>query len=331
MAPSQRCSPENQLPYRTMEATLLAPMLFLVLQLDSKPFEELLRRAVVEEPRLRGAWVRFPKDQKQKLQLIVDAEQSATQVDLLKTLIAQARPRQRVEIDSQPILVPVSRLIRELQENLDADPQQRFDGCLIQGAYFTERSATGLWLNLYGRLPLGESRSRTDDLRVAIAGECKTLMEFDPVWAGLTAKVSSGTDEPAVAQIDLEINPDSLVPTAPREVAADLFYNRGIALFHRCQFREAARTFQLAYTDDPIRLEIKYWRIVCEIADGNENRAYRLLWPLVQRQRRGDNTWVQYRQVMVALERVQGPMRQALVGMESQAWASPVRPMLARK
>jgi hypothetical protein len=272
--------------------------------------------ALKDDPALRGAWVSATPAEGPPpvwvLELSVDEGRTGdAQHRALVKVIKDTLPPGRYKIAGVK-RYPVSRLIASVQDRAEDEPLLR--GCLIQGAFFSQRARAKDYeirvLNLFGRIRPGLDLVTTQR-RERLMELCSYFVEKDPAWRELLNR------EPPLLVVDAEGKEFQPEPYAER--AGNMHYQNGLALRRSCRYSEAARAFQLALTEDPDSLVYIYWRAVSEIDLGNNDKAFRLLCSAVAEARHFEP--LRTADVARALERLQGPVRATLADVEARAWA----------
>jgi hypothetical protein len=256
---------------------------------------------------LRGAWLFVEADDQRDpgvavrifhFRRVFDKSRSSLQWHDMERFIRSRLPAGNYRINpAQDFYLPVSELFSELRDRLDIDP--KFSGAMISGVYFAE-SKTGGSLNLVlcGRL--------TEESKVEqIERLCAQIMARNPVWS------RAGIHPSTESKDDLVVDPAS-------EPKAGLFFAEGLQDTWKFQYQDASRAFQQATLESPLNLQYHYWRVVSDLSLGNRQRAAVRMENVVRTF--GVEALSQQRPAIYrSLERIQGPMRRELRGMEMQA------------
>ena len=108
---------------------------------------------------------------------------------------------------------------------------------------------------------------------------------------------------------------------APSRPIAARAFNHGILHYIRRDYDAAHRSFTKSILEAPDRLQNRYWQVVTEIAQGNEEHAYKHVRRLVaMRKQKHYRNFLGYEDVLESLERVQGPVRRTLQKLERRAF-----------
>jgi tetratricopeptide (TPR) repeat protein len=108
------------------------------------------------------------------------------------------------------------------------------------------------------------------------------------------------------------VDASRLTLTEPSLDRATKDYGLAISEFFRGQYDKADRYFTHALAEDPANEALHYWKVAAAIALKQPERAERRLEVLCRRNPQGSRLYA------AALQRLQGPLRQALVELEEQ-------------
>lgn len=285
--------------------------------------------AVRDNPVLQGAWlaVEYTPNADEALpgrftlRRVLDADRAAAQrgaIDrLLRTWLKGANYHVEASADR---IYPFFRLLNELELAVETDPL--LSGCQITGGYYAAdpNDPSGLNLVLRGRIARDEQDEQMEKL-------CGALMRRTRAWV----KLEGGKPLAPGGDIPLEVIPKTNGKTArgepelpviePSEGNSRWFYAAGLRQFWRGDYARAAQLFHQATLEWPRKLEYHYWWIVADLAQGRSQLARRRMDMVVRRFRAEDfdHQTPEYRLVIRSLERVQGPLRQALHRLETEA------------
>jgi hypothetical protein len=266
-----------------------------------------IRQAITEEPALQGCWLDVNVDDQghpgiapkiYQFSRAFDGDrmeaQSAGMQILMKRLVPSGRFRVMSEKD---ISLPLSQLIGRLQQVIDIEP--RFAGCAVSLATFAFNDADDSFdLVLHGRV----WKEQQAEL---IAQMCRGLMKNDPVWdrAGVQL-LTAGHDRLVV------------VPDSPATGAR--YYSAAMHHFWKKDYESADRLLALASVEDPRNVVYRYWRVIGDLAEGEQGMAETRLKKTIE----GFDVRPyshQHVAVMRAIYRIQGPLRHALIDAERRA------------
>jgi hypothetical protein len=288
---------------------------------DDRDVRQRLQAAIRADADLHGSWIsvrRLPDQEKLAVSFIVDSARAAQQTAVLKDLVRRLVPQGKIEIDPVVQRFPVSDLVSSLQARLDE--QLFFAGCLIDGASFEPSPAAPerLRLVLLGRIPSGSPATLVAQIKGKIIDACIATMKADSRWP-----------DPENANAAILPTNEGIVEVRPSAEASALLFNEGLRSYHECLFSKAEDAFARAFVEAPERTEYRYWRIAAAIGTGDEERAYRLLRPLVHQRR--DQSEYRFGRVLDSLERVQGPVRYSMDRLEARAWTELGKPAPERQ
>jgi tetratricopeptide (TPR) repeat protein len=190
----------------------------------------------------------------------------------------------------------LKELLIQVQESAEANP--KLLGVYVSGGKFVAlANMPGEELQLAGKL---RDPAQSQEL-ISLVNEA---MGSDPYWR-------EGEGPLVVSTANMRIAPGSLQ-------LANQFYALGLEYFWRGQYPEADKAFSQAVSESPQDDVFRYWRVVCALAQNQEDRAKQKLAPLMETNTLGSRTPV----IATAFERLQGPLRQRLVVMENEIQGS---------
>jgi len=271
-------------------------------QLESK-IKARLYAEMESNPKFEGAWVEVvvtPERDRFRIVPILDKSQVKEQQQELEKLLNELLPMMEYNLQT-PRSRPISKYVAELQASLENDLS--LGSCLISGAHF-ERPAPGSTaqvLMLRGRIADEEQKLLILEQSV----EVLQRPEFVVVLEGMLPK------------------PDDMRVVVPSEELASRLFNIGVTKFIKRDYDGAHVAFTRSILEAPRRTKYRYWKIVTEIGQGEMERAYMHLRPLVAMRRQGSRFSYSgdgYASVLESLERVQGPIRQCLHKLEERAY-----------
>jgi hypothetical protein len=277
--------------------------------------------AVRDNPSLRGAWIDVEYTPsvdealpgKFTIRRVLDVDRAAVQRSEIDRLVRAWLHGAKYEIRSQADrLYPFGRLLAGLELAVETDPQ--LSGCQITGGYYTADPNEPGALNLILR-----GRMARADQDVPIESLCGRLMRRDPAWV----KPGAGREAEPGGAVPLAVSPKTteLTVIESSEANGRWFYAAGLRQFWRMDYARAAQSFHQATLEWPRKLEYHYWWILSDLAQGRSQLARRRMDTVVRRFHEDDfdHQTPEYRLVVRSLERVQGPLRQALQRLETQA------------
>jgi predicted metal-dependent hydrolase len=246
----------------------------------------------------RGAWIEVVvPENREGLHIVpvLDAGQLKEQQKALEALLKEVITK--VKYDLKPTRTrPISKFLAEVQAGIDVN--FALGGCLVTGAYYRplEAGSTEQELMLLGRIANPEQK----DLITLLCKEAKELQQFR-----------------GLLQETLPI-PDKMKVVTPSRRVASYMFNCGVDKFKKRDYVGAHQAFTRSILEAPDELNYRYWQVVVEIAQGNEDSAYSHLKPLVDRRRKGDGG---YTQVLYSVGRVlRGPILQCYLKLEKRAF-----------
>lgn len=296
---------------------------------DPNVLDQEFAAVVRDNPTLQGAWigVEYTPNVDEALpgtftiRRVLDADRAAAQRSAIDRLVRSWLAGANYLIEgSADRVYPFFRLLNELELALETDPL--LSGCQITGGYYAAdpNDPTGLNLVLRGRIARDEQYEQIERV-------CGALMRRNRAW------LKRGAGQPLApgGVIPLAIVPKTNGMTArgtpelsvvePSEGNGRWFYAAGLRQFWRLDYAGAARSFHQATLEWPRKLEYHYWWIAADLARGQPRLARRRIDMVVRRFRAEDfdHQTPEYRAVIRSLERVQGPLRQSLQRLETEA------------
>lgn len=288
--------------------------------LDANALDEAIRAAASGDARWRGGWLEIdPPDSTAEtpgvfvVRRVFDASRIESQKAAFAEFLKRWLPQGNYQIDTKRDRdYPFSELLATLELTIETDPA--LAGCEVTGGYYApdENNPEQLRLVLSGR------RAK-DGQDVEIEKLSGSLMRHDPRWLRANA----------AGQAALAATPvtSQLAQVAPSEANGRWFYADGLRHFWKGRFTEAARSFHQATLEAPRVLKYHYWWILADLQQGKRRLAKRRMAMIAGRFREEDfdHQSADYRIVLRSLERVQGPLRQELDGLERQALFGPTQ------
>lgn len=281
--------------------------------------------AVRDNPKLRGAWIDVDYEPSADEALpgtftigrVLDSGHLASQRMEIDRLLRAWLPSKNYRLNPRADrLYPFARLLADLELAIETDPT--LSGCQITGGYYAADLNEPGALNLVLR-----GRMAREDQDVAIEGLCGRLMRRDPAWIKPGAGKPDGNQDQGGADLPLAIAPKTteLAVVEPSDANGRWFYAAGLRHFWKLDYARAARSFHQASLESPRTLQYHYWWILSDLGQGKQQLARRRMDMIVRRFREEDfdHQSPEYRLVVRSLERVQGPLRQALQRLETQA------------
>jgi hypothetical protein len=275
------------------------------------PDENDVVRAIAEAiqgiPSLRGAWIDVATDDQGAPEIApviyvftrgFDAQRAGAQAAAIEAFVRNLLPAGRWRIDSgRDVMLPLSQLLSRVNDVTDLDPL--YAGCLVSSAYYARKDADGDWrLVPVGRIWKGAQEQLIQRL-VAVE------MQADPAWARHGVRVLG----------DLK---GDLAVVASNPIAAAQYFSAASHAFWGRNYRAADEALALATLDWPDNLIYRYWRVLCQLAEGDQSGAEVRLEKTVngfnvQRYSQG------HVEVLRSIYRIQGPLRYALIEAETKA------------
>ena len=288
---------------------------------DVNVLDQEFAAAVRSNPRLQGAWIDIEytpnADEtlpgKFTIRRVLDADRAAAQRSEIDRLLRVWLHGTKYEVRPQADRVyPLARLLADLELAVETDPT--LSGCQITGGYYAADPNEPGALNLVLR-----GRMARDDQDVPIESLCGRLMRRQRAWI----KPGAGKPTEVGAAVPLAIAPKTteLKVVESSEANGRWFYAAALRRFWKMDYAGAARSFHQATLEWPRKLEYHYWWILSDLAQGKPQLARRRMDMVVRRFREEDfdHQSPEYRLVVRSLERVQGPLRQALQRLETQS------------
>ena len=277
----------------------------------SGPNENELVRAIAaaiqENPALRGAWLDVRLDDQGHpgvaptiyvFQRTFDSERVGPQSAAMDALIRQVVPSGRFRIDTaRDVMLPLSALLREINKIADLDPI--FAGCVVSSASYQFNTDDDRWyLVPRGRVWQGAQKPQVVRL-------CKQVMNSQPEWGNRGVGVFENTA-------------GELVVESPNPAVAAHYFSEAMHRFWKGDYGGADDTLALASLDAPDNVVYRYWRVISELADGNQGLAEERLRQTID----GFNLQrhsLAHHEIMQSIYRIQGPLRLALMRAEHKA------------
>jgi hypothetical protein len=288
--------------------------------LDLNLLDRWIADSLQRKPELAGAWLFVNRDDAKGadtergtlvFRRVLDRANADAQRRELDQLVKSWLPEGGYFVDSaRDHEYPFSELIHSLQESVEANP--RLGGCAVASAHYAVDASVPDKLEL---VLLGRIAKEGQD--VEIESLCGRLMRGEPAW------VAPELEGAATSKIALEISPRSseLKVVEPSPSHGRLFYSRGLSAFWKRQYSRASESFRQAALESPRKIEYYYWWSLSDLAAGDNSTAAQRMRTVVKRFRETDfdRESTEYRAVVRSLERVQGPLRRALLELESKA------------
>ncbi len=272
--------------------------------------EDVIRRiaaAIKDEPALRGAWLEVQLDDQGAPEVAptiyafnrgFDASRVGPQAAALDSLMARLVPSGRRRIESaKDVMLPLTGLIQDVNEQADLDPA--YAGCLVSSAFYVRSPDDRSWqLVPEGRLWRANQAQPLHEL-------LRDTMAAEPAWA------VNGVGMSAKASRELEF-------VAPNPGYAAHHFSEAMKRFWNGDYRGASDELRLASLDWPDNMVYRYWRVLAELADGDQSAGETRLARTIagfglQRHSRA------HLEVLRSIYRIQGPLRYALMRAEDKA------------
>ncbi len=290
-------------------------------EFDVNRLEEWIKEAVRGNPKLAGAWLFVTADDggdpattpTLTFHRVLDRSRAAPQRRELERLIRTWLPKGAYFVDTtRDQEYPYSELMAELQVRVETDPL--LGGCAIAAGYYAPDTGEADKLDLVLR-----GRIAKEAQTVEIERLCGHLMRGDAAWLKLSA--DGGESPEAEAALAISPKTSELSVVEPSDAHGRAFYADGLNAFWKRQYTQAARSFRLAALESPRKLVYYYWWTLADLAGGDASMAGRRMRMVTRRFRESnfDRQSTEYRDVVRSLERVQGPLRRALLELESRA------------
>jgi hypothetical protein len=271
---------------------------------DLNALDRQVRNAIRDVPALRGSWLEVDRKSVDaggigpdyyEFTRTFDASRVAGQSDAMDAFIRRAVPNGRHRIiASKDRHLPLSDLLAEIRQATDVEPS--LAGCSVASAYYVQNPDDGTHsLVLEGRLWKPHQESLLQDL-------CRRRMAENPVW-----------QEARVGVLDTERGALAIVP--PNLASASAYYSEAMHRFWHHDYIGANQWLALASLEDPANVVYRYWRVLCELALGDQTLAELRLERTVSGFRVSPLSDDHVR-VLRSIYRVQGPLRQALMAAE---------------
>lgn len=288
---------------------------------DVNRIEERIKQAVRGNPRLAGAWLFVTSDdggdpaatRKVTFHRVLDRSHAALQRREFERLIRTWLPKGAYWVDTtRDQEYSYSELMAELRVRVETDPL--LGGCAIVGGYYAPDTGEADKLDLVLR-----GRIAKESQTVEIERLCGHLMRGDTAW--LKPPAEDGGSPEAEAALAISPKTSELSVVEPSDAHGRVFYADGLNAFWKGQYLQSARSFRLAALESPRKLVYYYWWTLADLAGGDAVTAGRRMRMVARRFREADfdRQSTEYRDVVRSLERVQGPLRRALLELESRA------------
>lgn len=288
---------------------------------DLNVLDQEFAAAARDNPKLQGAWIDVEYEPnadealpgKFTVRRVLDASRAAPQRTEIDRLLRAWLPGGNYQLMPRADRIyPLARLLADLELAIETDPT--LSGCQITGGYYAADPNEPGALNLVLR-----GRMSREDQDVSIEGLCGRLMRRDPAWV----KPGAGKRGEEGANVPLAIAPKTTEMTVvePSDANGRWFYAAGLRQFWKLDYARAAGSFHQATLESPRTLQYHYWWILSDLGQGKNQLARRRMDMVVRRFREEDfdHQSPEYRLVVRSLERVQGPLRQALQRLETRA------------
>lgn len=272
--------------------------------------EDAIRRiaaAIKDEPALRGTWLEVHLDDQGAPEVAptiyafnrgFDASRVGPQAAALDSLMARLVPSGRRRIDSaKDVTLPLTGLIQDVNEQADLDPA--YAGCLVSSVFYMRSPDERSWhLVPEGRLWRANQAQPLHDL-------VRDTMAAEPAWA------SNDVGMPAKAPTELKL-------VAPNPGFGAYHFSEAMRRFWNSDYRGASDMLRLASLEWPDNVVYRYWRVLAELADGDQPGGEARLSRTIAgfRLQRHSQT---HHEVMRSIYRIQGPLRYALMRAEDKA------------
>jgi hypothetical protein len=288
---------------------------------DVNQIETRITQAVRGNPKLAGAWLFVTADdggdpaatRKLTFHRVLDRSRAAPQRRELERLIRTWLPEGTYWVDTtRDQEYPYSELMAELQIRVETDPL--LGGCSIAGGYYAPDTGEADKLDLVLR-----GRIAKEAQTVEIERLCGHLMRGDAAW--LKSPAEGGESPAAEAVLAISPKTSELSVVEPSDAHGRAYYADGLNAFWKRHYAQAACSFRLAALESPRKLVYYYWWTLADLAGGDADTAGRRMRMVAKRFREADfdRQSTEYRDVVRSLERVQGPLRRALLELESRA------------
>lgn len=266
-----------------------------------------IAEAIKNQAELRGSWLEVQLDDQGAPEVAptiyvfnrgFDASRVGPQAAALDSLMARLVPSGRQRIDSaKDVTLPLTELIQDVNRQADLDPA--YAGCLVSEAFYVRGLDGRSWqLVPEGRLWRGNQAQPLHDL-------------VRDTMAAKTAWVGNGVGMAAKASGELEL-------VAPNPGYAAHHFSEAMKRFWSGDYRGASDMLRLASLDWPDNIVYRYWRVLAELAGGDQSAGETRLASTIagfglQRHSQA------HREVLRSIYRIQGPLRFALMRAEDKA------------
>lgn len=281
-----------------------------IVTVEAPPSENALMReiavAITTTPGLRGAWIDVRLDNNNAPGVApttyvfsrgLDLSKSEEQIASIQRFIEQHIPAGRWKIDEgNDITLPLSDLVNSINDIMDVDP--KFAGCCVSTAYYT-LAADGMSWELVPAGRIWKDNQRESILNLFAA---ETLRSEEWSKGGITIAAPSAV---------------GLVSVKPNHEMAAQYYSDALKAFWENRYFEAGENLALASLEHPDNLSYRYWRILTELADNQDNAAQARLAATIDGFAMQRPSWHDP-DLMLSIYRVQGPLRRSLIDAERQ-------------
>jgi hypothetical protein len=259
-------------------------------------------QSLFQRPELRGVWVGLNErfDHRNRLtgyEVYIQRDQQDGKQQREKVLdVLNRRLGEGYKIAREDHL-PVSDLLWNV--NLAMDSTHSMDGCLVQGIHFSLPSGPGA--GVLDRILSVDGRIADEEQMPRISETVDAYLQRDPRWRRCIEHLEMDLGGMKVVRMD--------------GIRGTKLFDVGMQHFWRGRYQDASRAFRLAVTDAPSSDEYRYWRVLAEMQQGSDTRAYQAMVAATMRQ----PSYKDIRRIYRSLERIQGPTRVALVNLENRA------------
>ena len=274
---------------------------------DENELVRAIAAAIQEVRELRGSWLDVRLDDQGHpgvaptiyvFTRTFDSARVNQQSAAMNSLIRRLVPSGRFRFDTaRDVMLPLTALLQEINRITDLDPA--FAGCIVSSASYRFNTDDDRWyLVPRGRLWKAEQNALVVDL-------CKRVMKSQPEWG----KQGVGVFENATGELDID---------RPNPAVAAHYFSNAMHMFWQGDYRGADDTLALASLDAPDNVVYRYWRVIAELAEGNQKLAEERLRRTISGfdvQRHS----LAHLEVMRSIYRIQGPLRLALIRAEDKA------------
>lgn len=276
-------------------------------RLDANKLMRQIASAVEDVPELRGTWLDVELDDQGHpdvaptiavFRRAFDVARVGPQSAAVEALVRRLVPGGRFHIDTaRDVKLPLTPLLHEVNRIMDLEPG--FGGCVVTSAsyrYDTDRD--GWDLVLQGRLWKAEQAEAVFDL-------CARVMKSQPAWRQHGIGI-------------LENDTSQFVVIDPNPAVAAHHYSEALHLFWQGDYPGADHRLSLASLDAPDNLVYRYWRVIAELAAGDETLADDRLGRTIRGLKLQRHSLARH-EVLRSIYRIQGPLRLALLRAEDRA------------